>query len=32
METSAIDPAMTIRIDGGMIEESTEVQSVRPTA
>ena len=32
IDTLAIEPAMTIRIEGGMIEESTEVQSVRPTA
>ena len=32
IDTLAMEPAITIRIDGGMIEESVDVQSVMPTA
>ena len=32
IETLAMEPAMTIRIDGGMIDDRVEVQSVMPTA
>ena len=32
IDTLAIEPAMTTRIDGGMIDDSVAVQSVMPTA